>query len=44
VPELARFKTPICDPTDWLSELLKLSHAIKISFDDLYLAINPKTN
>jgi hypothetical protein len=30
------------DPTDWLSELLKLGHEIKISLDELRSAINPK--
>jgi site-specific DNA recombinase len=34
----------VCDPTDWLSELLKLGHSIKISLDELRSAINPKTN
>jgi hypothetical protein len=30
------------DPTAWLSELLKLGQLIKISLDELDLAINPK--
>jgi len=32
----------VCDPTDWLSELLKLGHSIKISLDELSLAITQK--
>ena len=30
------------DPTDWLSELLELSRAIKVKLDEIRLAINPE--
>ena len=34
----------VCDPTAWLSELLKLGQSIKISLDELYSVINSKAN
>jgi hypothetical protein len=37
-------KLLVCDPTAWLSELLKLGQSIKISLDELYSVIDSKAN
>jgi hypothetical protein len=36
------YQCNVCDPTAWLSELLRLGELIKISLDELHFAINPK--